>query len=317
MEDGFLRQAHAVVRAEMEAVEAMRLRMDASFARAVETVLHAEGRVAVMGMGKSGLIGRKIAATMASTGTPAFFVHPGEALHGDLGMIKPADVALLLSHSGTTEEIVRILSFLEYRGNPIIAMTGKTDSTLARHAHVVLDVGVAHEACSNNLAPTSSTTCALVMGDALAVVLSEARGFRPEDFAVFHPGGSLGRRLLTRVADVMDKGRLPVCTPDASFAEIIDTVSSGRMGLVLVMENDELKGIITDGDIRRAFGRDQKFLQRTAGELMTENPKTIPADMRFAEAEEYMHQAKVGALVVLDKQGKVAGILHMHHRPDA
>ena len=266
----------------------------------------------VVGMGKSGIIGQKIAATMASTGTPAFFVHPGEAFHGDLGMIKPIDVALLISNSGETEEIIRILPFLQYQQNRIIAMTGAPKSSLGRNAHVVLDVGVEREACNNNLAPTSSTTCTLVMGDALAMVLAAERDFQPEDFARFHPGGSLGRRLLTRVADVMNKDKLPICTPDASFKQVVHSINRGYLGLTLVMQDNVLEGIITDGDIRRAFDRDTDFTILCAQDIMSRTPKTVTPDMRFAEAEAYMRAEKVGSLVVQDDNNEVVGILRIY-----
>lgn len=297
---------------EAEAIGAMAARLDAAFEAAIQTILSMQGRVVVVGMGKSGIIGQKIAATMASTGTPAFFVHPGEAFHGDLGMIKPIDVALLISNSGETEEIIRILPFLQYQQNRIIAMTGTPKSSLGRNAHVVLDVGVEREACNNNLAPTSSTTCTLVMGDALAMVLAAERDFQPEDFARFHPGGSLGRRLLTRVADVMNKDKLPICTPDASFKQVVHSINRGYLGLTLVMQDNVLEGIITDGDIRRAFDRDTDFTILCAQDIMSRTPKTVTPDMRFAEAEAYMRAEKVGSLVVQDDNNEVVGILRIY-----
>ena len=297
---------------EAEAIGAMAARLDVAFEAAIQTILSMQGRVVVVGMGKSGIIGQKIAATMASTGTPAFFVHPGEAFHGDLGMIKPIDVALLISNPGETEEIIRILPFLQYQQNRIIAMTGAPKSSLGRNAHVVLDVGVEREACNNNLAPTSSTTCTLVMGDALAMVLAAERDFQPEDFARFHPGGSLGRRLLTRVADVMNKDKLPICTPDASFKQVVHSINRGYLGLTLVMQDNVLEGIITDGDIRRAFDRDTDFTILCAQDIMSRTPKTVTPDMRFAEAEAYMRAEKVGSLVVQDDNNEVVGILRIY-----
>jgi len=216
-----VQQAQAIIALEVGALRAMSQRMDAGFERAVSIVMGMRGRVVVVGMGKSGIVGQKIAATLASTGSPAFFVHPGEAFHGDLGMIQPRDVVLMISNSGETEELIRLLPFLTHQKNTVIAMTGKPDSTLTKHADAVLDVSVSREACNNNLAPTSSTTATMVMGDALAVVLSTLRGFQPEDFARFHPGGSLGRKLLTRVADVMHSQNLPVCAIDANFREVV------------------------------------------------------------------------------------------------
>lgn len=296
---------------EIAALKAMRQRLDHRINKAVEMVLEMRGRVVVVGMGKSGIIGQKIAATLASTGTPAFFVHPGEAFHGDLGMIKPIDVALLISNSGETEEVLRILPFLQYQKNKIIAMTGKMQSTLAQHADVVLDVGVEREACKNNLAPTSSTTNTLAMGDALAVALTEKRNFQPEDFARFHPGGSLGRRLLTRVQDVMCKEPLPVCAPTSSFREVVNAITYGRLGLTLVMEDEVLCGIITDGDVRRAFDVYEDVKSLHAEKIMTANPLTITADTRFADAESYMREKKVSALVVQDTAGKTVGVLQI------
>lgn len=312
MSSKILQQAHSTMLTEAEAIGAMAARLDAAFEAAIQTILSMQGRVVVVGMGKSGIIGQKIAATMASTGTPAFFVHPGEAFHGDLGMIKPIDVALLISNSGETEEIIRILPFLQYQQNRIIAMTGAPKSSLGRNAHVVLDVGVEREACNNNLAPTSSTTCTLVMGDALAMVLAAERDFQPEDFARFHPGGSLGRRLLTRVADVMNKDKLPICTPDASFKQVVHSINRGYLGLTLVMQDNELEGIITDGDIRRAFDRDTDFTILCAQDIMSRTPKTVTPDMRFAEAEAYMRAEKVGSLVVQDDNNEVVGILRIY-----
>lgn len=294
---------------EIEALQRMRSRLDERIGQAVEMVLATRGRVVIVGMGKSGIIGQKIAATLASTGTPAFFVHPGEAFHGDLGMIKPIDVALLISNSGETEEVLRILPFLQYQQNKVIAMTGKLESTLALHADVVLDVGVEREACKNNLAPTSSTTNTLAMGDALAVALTVERNFQPEDFARFHPGGSLGRSLLTRVQDVMKTKALPVCTPQASFRDVVNTIAYGRLGLTLVMENGELRGIITNGDLRRAFEVQDDVKQLEAAQMMSSNPLTIAAHVRLADAEAYMREKQVSALVVKDAVGRTVGVL--------
>jgi arabinose-5-phosphate isomerase len=297
---------------EIEALQRMRSRMGASFNAAVEIVLAMQGRLVIVGMGKSGIIGQKIAATLASTGTPSFFVHPGEAFHGDLGMIKPVDALLLISNSGETEEVLRILPFLQHQKNRIISLTGKLDSTLARHSHVVLDIGVEREACKNNLAPTSSTTNALVMGDALAVALTVKRDFQPEDFARFHPGGSLGRKLLTRVSDVMQKGSLPVCTPDSSFRDVVNAIACGRLGLTLVMVQQELRGIITDGDLRRAFEMQDDTRRLRAVDMMSSKPLTIAPDMRFSEAQAYMLEKKVSALIVKVAEGAVVGILQIY-----
>lgn len=306
-----IEKARSTIAQEIAALQAMSMRLDASLVQAIEIIMQMRGRVVVVGMGKSGIIGQKIAATLASTGTPAFFVHPGEAFHGDLGMIKPIDVALLISNSGETEEVIRLLPFLQYQQNKMIAMTGNQNSTLARHADVVLDVGVEREACNNNLAPTSSTTCTLVMGDALAVALSVERNFQPEDFARFHPGGSLGRKLLTRVADVMHKDKLPICKPTDGFRDVVHVINRGRLGLVLVMEGENLAGIITDGDVRRTFDQDVDYRFLTAANIMTRDPKTVTPEVRFADAEAEMRAAKVSALVVLDVESKVLGVLQI------
>ena len=307
-----LELAKKTIETEIEALQAMSNRLDESFRRAVDIVLSARGRVVIIGMGKSGLIGQKIVATLASTGTPSFFVHPGEAFHGDLGMIKPVDVALLISNSGETEEVIRLLPFLQYQQNKIIAMTGRADSTMGRHADVVLDVSVEREACNNNLAPTSSTTATLVMGDALAVALSVARDFQPEDFARFHPGGSLGRKLLTRVADVMHKDNLPICSPQDSFRDVVHVINRGRLGLALVMEEQHLKGLISDGDVRRAFDSDHDYKTLTAAQIMSKQPKSVTSDMRFAEAEDLMRASKINALVVKDAAAQVVGVLQIY-----
>ncbi len=305
-------QARNTIAMEVMALQAMAIRMGNEFDVAMNIILQMRGRLVVVGMGKSGIVGQKIAATLASTGTPSFFVHPGEAFHGDLGMIKPEDVALLISNSGETEEIIRILPFLQYQCNEIIALTGNSQSTLAQHAHVVLDVGVEREACNNNLAPTSSTTCTLVMGDALAVALSVEREFQPEDFARFHPGGSLGRKLLTRVGDVMHKEGLPICHPQDSFRKVVQVMTAGRLGLALVMRDDVLMGLITDGDIRRAFDLHEDCRPMSASDLMTRNPRVVSPSVRLADAEQDMRDAKISALVVVDDAGKVVGVLHIY-----
>lgn len=305
--------AHETLDIEIEALRRMRSRIDGRFNEAVEMVLAMQGRVVVVGMGKSGIIGQKIAATLASTGTPAFFVHPGEAFHGDLGMIKPVDVALLISNSGETEEVLRILPFLQHQKNRIIALTGKMESTLARHSHVVLDVGVEREACKNNLAPTSSTTNTLAMGDALAVALTVKRDFQPEDFARFHPGGNLGKRLLTNVSDVMQKGNFPVCEAETSFRDVVGTITSGRLGLVLVMDGKKLEGVITDGDIRRAFENYSDISKLKASQLMSSNPLCISDEKKYSDAESYMLENHVKALVVKNRADEVVGILDLFY----
>lgn len=310
MKIDYLKLANETLKLEADAIIKMSGRLNTQFEKAVEIILNTQGRVVVVGMGKSGIIGQKLAATMASTGTSAFFVHPGEAFHGDLGMIKPIDVALLISNSGETEEIIRIIPFLKEQNNQIIAMTGNIQSTLAKHVHAVLDISVSREACSNNLAPTSSTTCTLAMGDALAMVLQSEKNFQPEDFARFHPGGSLGRRLLTRVSDVM-KTQVPSCPPNAVFKEIVYSINRGCIGLTLVIENDELCGIITDGDLRRAFDKFENIGQVRAADIMSLSPKSIAENIRLADAETYMRSEKINSLIVM-REEKVVGILNIH-----
>lgn len=304
--------ARKTIDMQIDALKSMRNRLDDNFRKAVDIILDSKGRLVVMGMGKSGIIGRKIAATLASTGTPSFFVHPGEAFHGDLGMILPDDVVLMISTSGETEEIIRLLPFMEHQDNVVIAMTGKIPSTLSRHADAVLDVSVEREACKNNLAPTSSTTATLVMGDALASVLAELKDFQPDDFARFHPGGSLGRKLLTRVCDVMHRENLPVCNAGDSFTTVVQTMTRGRLGLALVMENESFCGIITDGDLRRALDRGGDFMALQACGFMTGNPKTARPEERFSDAEERMRAMKINSLVVLDEHNRIQGVLQIY-----
>ena len=312
MDQDVLLLAKQVIAVEVEGLTRMAERLDESVVRAVSTLMDCRGRVIVIGMGKSGIIGRKIAATFASTGTPSFFVHPGEAFHGDLGMIRPIDLALMISNSGETEELVRLLPFLEHQQNKIISMTGAPLSTLARNASVSLDISVEREACNNNLAPTSSTTAALVMGDVLAVVLSTLRGFKPEDFARFHPGGRLGRRLLTRVRDVMRSGNLPTCSPNAQFREVVNVISRGRLGIVLVTEGETLIGVITDGDLRRAFEKYAEISAVFAHNMMTTSPQTADPEERFLVAEERMRERNINSLVVVDANRHPIGVLQIY-----
>jgi len=307
----YLETARHVINIEIDALQQMRQRLNSDFSDAVQAILASQGRVVVIGMGKSGIIGRKISASLASTGTPAFSVHAGEAFHGDLGMIRAVDIALMISNSGETEELIRLLPFLQYQKNLIIAMTGRLDSTLAKHADFVLDVAVAQEACSNNLAPTSSTTATLVMGDALTVALSDARNFQPEEFARFHPGGSLGRKLLTRVADVMHARNLPICAHTASFLDVVHTITRGRLGLAIVMDGARLCGIVTDGDVRRALEKGHAVVALTAVEFMTASPKTILQDERLTVAEDIMQAEKIKELIVLDQDERVVGVLQI------
>ena len=282
------------------------------FQKAVELILSCKGRTVVCGMGKSGLIGQKMVATFASTGTPSFFLHPAEAFHGDLGMLKPIDVVILISYSGETEEVVKVIPSLKSFGNPIIAMTGNGNSTLARHADVWLDISVVREVCPNNLAPTTSTLATMAMGDALAVALIEAIQFKPMDFARYHPGGSLGRKLLTRVRDVMHSPA-PQVTPQTSFHDCLLVMTQSRLGLALVVDDaGQLVGIVTDGDLRRALLENPSVVNGTVAGVMTASPHTIRADAQFSEAEAYMHDNKIRALAVTDEKGEaVVGVVEI------
>ena len=285
------------------------------FADAIKLIMKTQGRTIICGMGKSGLIGAKIAATLASTGTPSFFLHPGEAFHGDLGMIEPQDTLILISYSGETEELIRLLPSLKSFGNACIAMVGNSQSTLAKHCDCVLDISVDRETCPNNLAPTTSTTMTTAMGDALAVALMECRDFKPQDFARFHPGGSLGRKLLTRVKDLMHKDNLPECHPETSLKEAIAVMTAGRMGMVLVKQGDDLLGIFTDGDLRRAMLADAaSMMDKTLSKVMTASPKTIHQDTLIVNAEEQMLQDKITLLIAVDDDNKVVGLLEIYDR---
>ena len=297
---------------EAAALEGLKARLDERFVRAVQMVLGMSGRLVVTGMGKSGHIGRKIAATMASTGTPALFVHPAEASHGDLGMIQPVDVVLAISNSGESDELVSILPVLKRQGVPLIAMTGGLQSSLAQHADVVLDSSVEREACPLNLAPTASTTAQLALGDALAVALLDARGFRAEDFARSHPGGALGRRLLTLVSDVMRSGeQVPRVPPQAGFSELMREMSHKGLGASAVVdEAGRPVGIFTDGDLRRLIEKGQDLRGLSAGEVMHAQPRTIRADVLAVEAAEMMEQHRITSILVVDAAGLLCGALN-------
>lgn len=283
--------------------------IDEQFKLAVEAIHKCEGRLIISGMGKSGLIGKKIAATMASTGTSSFFVHPGEAFHGDLGMIRPEDIVLLITNSGETDEVIKLIPSLKNFGNTIIGMTGKMDSTLAHHADITLNVSVEREVCPNNLAPTASTTATLVMGDALAVALIHMSNFQPMDFAMFHPGGSLGRKLLTKVKDVMVKSDLPFVEPSDTMHDVIMTMTNSRLGLAMVMEEDELIGVITDGDLRRALAEGVDLKAATAQQTMSKAPITINEDAMVADGEEQMRASQIKQIIVKNSEDCVTGVL--------
>ncbi|MBL6704271.1 MAG: KpsF/GutQ family sugar-phosphate isomerase [Luminiphilus sp.] len=308
-----IESAQRTIAIELQAVAALQQRIDDRFAKAVALLAAVEGRVIVSGMGKSGHIGSKIAATLASTGTPAQFVHPAEACHGDMGMITRSDAALLMSNSGTTSEITALLPLLKRLGIPIVAMTGSDESTLARAADVHLNIGVEEEACPLDLAPTASTTANLVMGDALAIALLEQGGFTAEDFAFTHPGGTLGRRLLTRVADVLVEGdNVPKITKDTSLADALMEISAKGLGMSTVVDDDDhLLGIFTDGDLRRALEQRHDLNSTQVGTVMSTGAKTINTDALAAEAVTRMENERISALVVLDSKQCVIGVVQL------
>jgi len=300
--------AKSVFAIEAQAVNQLADRLDNSFAEAVQQILTSSGRVIICGMGKSGIIGKKIAATLASTGTPSFFMHPGEAYHGDLGMVTPDDIFVAISNSGETDEVVKLISFLRDNGNYLIALTGNTNSTLARAAHSHLDIGVKEEACPLQLAPTSSTTATLAMGDALAVTLMKARDFKPENFARFHPGGSLGRRLLSRVEDEMVKANLPLVSEDAKVLDVIHAMTHGSLGLAIV-KHPEGWGLVTDGDIRRAIERySETVFGKSAAELMSHDPAMVPVGTRVEDALMLMENRRITSLLVFEGE-QIIGVL--------
>ena len=290
-------------------IDRLKQRLSDEFSQAVELMLHCEGRVVVAGIGKSGLVGKKMVATLASTGTPSFFLHPTEAFHGDLGMLKPIDLVILISNSGETDDVNKLIPSLKNFGNKIIAITGNPHSTLGKYADVVLNIHVEREACPNNLAPTTSTLVTMALGDALAIALITARDFRAEDFARFHPGGSLGRKLLCRVRDVMN-ANVPVAEPTATFSECLSVMNEGRMGVAVIMQASELCGIITDGDIRRTLAKfGAESLNKTAEQIMSRSPKTIADSTFLGKAEEMMKALHIHSLVALDEHGKVSGLI--------
>ena len=307
-----LQLARETLDIEAAALLQLKDRLDERFVKAVNMVLAVQGRVVVTGMGKSGHIGRKIAATLASTGTPAMFVHPGEASHGDLGMIKTVDVVLAISNSGESDELVAILPVLKRQGVPLIAMTGGMQSSLARHADVVIDCSVSKEACPLNLAPTASTTAQLAMGDALAVALLDARGFKPEDFARSHPGGSLGRKLLTHVGDVMRQGNeVPKVAPDAEFTALMREMSSKGLGATAVTNAEgQVLGVFTDGDLRRLIEKGVDLRSLKAHEVMHPMPRTIQHDALAVEAAEMMELHRITSILVVDAEGVLCGAIN-------
>ena len=312
--DRLLTLARETLRIEAQAVLDMTQRLDDHFVRAVHSILECRGRLVVSGMGKSGHVGRKIAATFASTGTPAFFMHPGEASHGDLGMITPQDVVLAISNSGESEELTIILPLIKRMGLPLIAMTGKLDSTLARHADIRLNTAVDKEACPHNLAPTASTTAQLAMGDALAVAVLDARGFQADDFARSHPGGTLGRKLLTLVSDVMRPNeQAPRVKPQASLADVMREISAKGLGATAVVnDQDQPIGIFTDGDLRRLIEKGVQLLSLRAQDVMHTNPRHIAPNALAVEAAALMETYRINSVLVVDATGRLVGALNNH-----
>ena len=307
-----LQLARETLDIEAAALLGLKARLDERFLQAVDMMLGVQGRVVVTGMGKSGHIGRKIAATLASTGTPAMFVHPAEASHGDLGMVKDTDLVIAISNSGESDELAAILPVLKRQGVPLVALTGGAQSTLAEHADIVLNTGVLKEACPLNLAPTASTTAQMAMGDALAVALLDARGFKAEDFARSHPGGSLGRRLLTHVSDVMRSGsEIPHVLPTASFSDLMREMSAKGLGASAIVDaNQKVRGIFTDGDLRRLIETGTDMRQLTAQQVMHANPRTVRASALAAEAAELMELHRITSVLVVDEHGTLCGAIN-------
>ena len=283
------------------------------FVRAVESILACNGKVIMTGMGKSGLVAKKIAATLASTGTPSFYMHPGEAFHGDLGMISSSDIVIALSYSGETDEVLKVVSFVQSNGNVLISITGNAASTLAKNSDIHLCTGVKEEACILHLAPTSSTTAQLAMGDALAIALMKAREFTATDFARCHSGGSLGRRLLMTVGNVMRKNDLPIVNIDCTATEMIHAMTRGGLGLIIICDGDRIEGIVTDGDLRRAMeSRQSEFFSINAIDIASRSPKTIGATAKLIEAEKMMTKHKVNSLLVTSENGRLQGVIQIY-----
>ncbi|GAQ94205.1 arabinose-5-phosphate isomerase [Thermodesulfovibrio aggregans] len=313
--ENLIEVAKKVLLIEAQSLQSLIDRINEDFVKAVEIIHNSKGRVVVTGIGKSGLIGRKIAATLASTGTPSFFMHPAEASHGDLGMVTEEDVVIAISNSGETEEVLRLIPFLKYFNVKIIALSGNPQSTLAKQADVFLDVSVKEEACPFGFIPTASTTATLAMGDALAVALIMRNGFKKEDFAMFHPGGSLGRKMLTKVKDLMHTGEeIPVVYPDTGMIDAVLEISSKRLGVVVVIdENKKILGIITDGDVRRGVQKwGKELFDLKASQIMTKSPKTINEEELAAVALSTMRKYSITSLVVPASDGTLRGLIHIH-----
>lgn len=309
-----LDEGRRVLAIEARAVQALIGRLDATFAKAVDLLARCKGKVVVSGMGKSGLIGQKIAATLASTGTSSFFLHPAEGVHGDLGMLARRDALIAISNSGETQELLQLLPYVERMSIPVIGLTGRMDSTLGKHCDVVLDVSVEEEACPMGLAPTASTTATLALGDALAVALLQKRGFKEEDFARFHPGGTLGRRLLVKVKDVMHAGpEIPIVQHSVGGMAAMLEMTAKKLGMTIVVDQgDVLLGVITDGDLRRFIQRGTDLVSATAGELASRDPKTIGPDDLAAKAVEMMERFSITTLVVTEGNREIRGVVHLH-----
>lgn len=290
--------AKRVFNVEIESLQHVAKLIDDNFADVIEAILQGTGKLVVTGIGKSGLIGKKISATLSSTGTSSFFLHPGEAFHGDLGMVGVDDIIILISYSGETDELLKIIPFLKWNGNVLIAMTGDPNSTIAKNCNHHLNIAIKNEACPLKLAPTSSTTAALVMGDAVAVALMEVRGFKPADFARFHPGGSLGRKLLIKVKDLMRTDNLPFISTDATFTDLVLKMSEGRLGMVIIGNPDKIEGVVTDGDLRRALVVNANTSQLHVPDIMTKNPIIVDGDEFVSQAEQLMMERKIATVLV-------------------
>ena len=306
--------AKRVLKIEADAIFNLIDRLDQDYTKAIELILAQRGRLLVLGVGKSGHIGRKIAATLASTGQPSFYIHPTEAIHGDLGMMVPGDVCLMISHSGNTDELLATVPWIKRIGLPIIAMTANPESKLARYADIILNTHVNEEACPYNLAPTSSTTAALAFGDAIAITLLTMRGFKEDDFAMCHPGGVIGKRLLTKVSDIMIKEDLPMVHRPESFRNALAAMTRGKQGIVIVVdEREKSAGVLTDGDVRRTMEKYDKISDIVLDDIYTRKPKTIKEDALATEALKKMQNNKITSLIVTNGIDEIVGLIHIHH----
>ena len=309
----YLTSARRTIQIESDALKSFESRLDERFSEACELILNCSGRVIVSGMGKSGHVGRKIAATLASTGTPAFFVHPAEAGHGDLGMITAEDIVIGISYSGTSVELLTLIPVIKRMGTPLIGISGNDQSALAKESNIHLNIKVENEACPLDLAPTSSTTLTLVLGDCLAIALLEKRGFTAEDFAFSHPSGALGKKLLLKVEDIMHSGSaIPECSPDSPLKEALVVMTEKGLGITIITEESKLLGVFTDGDLRRVFETNQDMRSTAMRDLMNANPKTINQNILAAQALGFMEDHKITAVIVTNTENQPVGVLHMH-----